>query len=373
MRRRIAHLRVPAPGVTVPVFLFVAAFAACKAGTHDDAAAATSSSSGSGFSTGSHSTGTVSGTGGAGASCALYQHTEVHKPLNLYIMFDKSSSMAGTKWTAAQAGLSAFVQNPGMDSIEAALRFFPRPVDATPACDQTAYTDPTVPFAALPANAQAIEAAMMAEMPNGFDSPMYPALGGAILGGIKQAQNNPGTVSAVLLITDGAPDGPGTSCAGVNPNDPAVVAQLAATGLTKGVSTFVVGLPGVDNASANMIAQAGGTNAAIFVGTTNTQVDFQNALQKVTGQAVPCTYDVPAEVLNGMVMLTKVNVDVTSSMGMTTTLPLNQGCGQDGTGWQYDNPDMPTSIEICPATCASVKADNGGKIKVVLGCNSILR
>ncbi len=348
----------------------VLALAACNAGVHSGSTASAGSggSSTSGLAT---SSSFATGTGTGGASCALYQHTEVHKPLNLYIMIDKSSSMAGAKWMAAGTGLTAFAQNPGIDNIQAALRFFPRPVDATPACDQPSYMSPTVPFGPLPMNAPALEAGFAAEMADGFSSPMYPALGGAILEGIQVAQNNPDQVSAVLLVTDGAPDGPGTSCAGVDPNDPMVIASLAAAGLTKGVPTFVIGMPGVDLTSMTPIAVAGGTGSVIVLDTTNTALEFQQALQKVSGQAIPCTYDIPAEVVSGMVELSKVNVETTPPMGMPQTAKYNQGCGGDGTGWQYDNPTMPTAIDICPSTCSAIKSSNGATIEVVLGCATV--
>lgn len=335
----------------------------CEAGTTTDG------STGGALSTGSFANST--GTGGGEPACAKYEHTEVHKPVNLYVMFDKSSSMAGSKWEDAKTGLKAYVASPGADSIRAALRFFPRDPDATPACDQTAYREPTVPFAELPGNAPAIVAALDAEAPDGFNTPMYPALGGAILKGIEMAQNNPGEASAVLLITDGAPQGPGPMCSGVNPEDPAVIAALAATGLSKGVKTYVVGLPGVNQAVANQIALAGGTDSVILVGVTNVAVEFQQALQKVSGSAIPCDYALPAEVISGEVGLNKVNVEVTPPGGMPTTVPYDEACTNGG--WKYDDPTAPTAIVLCPATCDSVKATNGAQLKVLLGCGTIVK
>lgn len=337
--------------------------AACEAGTQGTG----------GIGGGSGSVGTFaisSGTGGED-SCAKYEHTEVHKPVNLYVMFDKSSSMAGTKWEDAKTGLKTYVENPGADSIRAALRFFPRVADATPACDQVAYREPTVAFGELPANAAAIVAAMDAEAPNGFNTPMYPALGGAILKGIEMAQNNPGEASAVLLITDGAPQGPSPTCSGVNPEDPAVIAGLAATGNTKGVKTYVVGLPGVNQDVANQIAVAGGTDSVILVGSTNVAVEFQTALQKVAGSAIPCDYPLPAEVISGEVGLNKVNIEVTPPGGMPMTVPYDETCANGG--WKYDNAAAPTAIVLCPATCDSVKTTNGAKLKVLLGCGTIVK
>ena len=334
--------------------------AACQAGTSD----AQTGGGGSSFA----STGT--GAGGEAPSCAKYEHTEVHHPVNLYIMFDKSSSMAGSKWTSAVAGLSAYVDSPGTDSIQAALRFFPRPPDAIPVCDQSAYKTPTVDYGALPGNAAAIKLALTSETPSGFNTPMYPALGGALLESIDKAANSPGQVSAVLLVTDGKPEGPAAMCNSVDPTSPQVIADLAANGLAKGVATYVVGLPGVDQASANLIAAAGGTGSAVLVGPTNVAVEFQKALAKISGSAVPCTYDIPAEVISGEIALSKVNVLATPSVGMPTQLVYDPTCAN--AGWRYDAEVPPTQIELCPAACTMLKADNGGSIKVVLGCSAIL-
>lgn len=346
------------------VGLLTASLGACEAGTSTDG------STGGVPSTGSFVVAST-GTGGDGPNCAKYEHTEVHKPVNLYVIFDKSSSMAGSKWEDAKTGLSAYVDAPGADSIRAALRFFPRVADATPACDQNAYKEPTVPFAELPGNAAAIKAAIDAEAPNGFNTPMYPALGGALLKGIELAMNNSGEVSAVLLITDGAPQGPGPTCSGVNPEDPTVIADLAATGLAKGVATYVVGLPGVNQSVANQIAAAGGTDSAILVASTNVAVEFQKALQKVSGSAIPCDYAIPAEVISGEVGLNKVNIEVTPPGGMPMTVPYDEACSNGG--WKYDDAAMPTAIVLCPATCDAVKTTNGAKLKVLLGCGTIVK
>ena len=266
--------------------------------------------------TGSGGTGGINiGDGGEGGenACALYEHTAVSKPVNLYIMFDKSSSMAGNKWDQAKAGLSAFLQDDGSSGLDVALRFFPRPADATPECDQQAYKEPTVDFTPIPSGAPTLIAAIDAEAPDGFSTPIYPALGGALLEGIEVASNNPGEVSAVLLVTDGAPQQNAMMCAGVDPEDPQAIADLAATGaaFNPPVATYVVGLPGVDQAVANQIADAGGTTNAILVGATNVEAEFRDALATVRGSALPCAYDIPDEVISGEVALHQVNIEVT--------------------------------------------------------------
>lgn len=309
------------------------------------------------------------------AACALYEEQGITKPVNLYIMFDKSSSMAGDKWLSAEAGLRAFVDDDASAGLKVALRFFPRPPDAIPACDQFAYKEPTVPFGLLPGNAQAIKDAIGAEQPDGFSTPVYPALGGAILMGIEVAENNPDESSAVLLVTDGSPQGPAATCGGFDPEDPQVIADLAATGAAYDppVVTYVVGLPGVDQSFANLVAAHGGSDAAILVGATNVEEEFRQALLRVRGDAVPCEYLLPDQVQDGEVAISHVNVEVTPGMagGDPRLLPQDAACSGDG--WRYDDPAQPTAIVLCPATCDALKQDLGASIRIVLGCSTITR
>lgn len=306
-------------------------------------------------------------------ACAHITEKANATPLNLYIMFDKSSSMVGDKWTSAKKGLATFVKAPKSAGIRVGLRFFPRDPDAVPACDQKAYKDPTVPFGELPENADAIIAAIEAESPNGFSTPIYPALGGAILGGIEVAKNNPGEVAAVLLVTDGEPQGPAGQCAGVDPEDPAVIAELASIGakFDPPVRTYVIGLPGVNQAVANQIASAGDSKEAILVANVNVEAEFEKALEKVLGKALPCEYLLSEQVVTGEVAPNKVNIQITSSASGSPeshVLPQNQAC--DGPGWTYDDPIEPSLIVLCPATCADIKADLTAKIDILLGCET---
>jgi len=274
------------------------------------------------------------------AACALFEEQAVRRQVNLYVMFDKSSSMAGSKWDSAEAGLGTFVSDQKSTGLNVALRFFPREPDAVPACDQQGYKEPTVPFGLLPGNASAIKNAVAAEAPDGFSTPMYPALGGGILKGIELAQNNPGQSSAVLLVTDGQPEGPASSCSGVDPEDPQAIADLAAIGADYNppVLTYVVGLPGVDQSTANLIAQSGGTDSAILVSSTNVEVEFREALGKVRGDVLPCVYEIPPQVFDGEVTIAHVNIVITpGDGGDSIVVPQNQSCA-GGDGWRYDDP-----------------------------------
>ena len=328
-------------------------------------------------STGTSTGSSASGGGDAGpdpdpdpdpdAACGLITEQAKSTPLDLYIAFDRSSSMVGDKWDSAKLGLTAFVNDPDSAGIGVAINFFP--LENTPTtCNQFDYQPPKVDFAPLPGNAKPITDAMAAAAPTGFSTPIYPALGGAILAAKAYADGNSGHVAAVLLVTDGAPQGPAPMCGNVNPEDPKVIADLAAAGVSYGIKTFVVGLPGINPQIANQIAVGGGTDAAIVVGSFDVKAEFQKALAKVRGEALPCEYQIPDKVEGGDVNAGDVNVLVTPMGGNATVLPQDVKCADKG--WKYDDAAKPTKIIFCPASCQSLKTDFGAKVQILLGCKT---
>ena len=315
----------------------------------------------------SSSTGVVDAGPDPDAACGLVTEQAKSTPLDLYIAFDRSSSMVGNKWDSAKLGLSAFVNDPDSAGIGVAINFFP--LENTPtSCTQTDYSPPKVDFAPLPGNAAAITAAMAATSPSGFSTPIYPALGGAILAAKAYAQGNAGHAAAVLLVTDGDPQGPAPLCGSVDPEDPDQIATLAAAGVSYGIKTFVVGLPGVKPLIVNKIAKSGGTDAAIVVGSINVQAEFQTALAKVRGEALPCEYEIPDKVEGGEVAPYDLNVLITPKGGSAAILPQDAKCNAEG--WKYDNAMKPTKIIICPTSCQSLKMDFSAKVQILLGCKT---
>lgn len=334
------------------------------AGGEDPLSTATTSTSSS---TESSSTGLVDAGPDPDAACGLITEQARSTPLAIYIAFDRSSSMVGDKWDSAKLGLTAFVNDPDSTGIGVALNFFP--LENTPTtCMQTDYKPPKVAFALLPANAKPITDAMAAASPSGFSTPIYPALGGAILGAKEYAQSNAGHAAAVLLVTDGNPQGPAPLCGSVNPEDPNAIADLAAAGVSYGIKTFVVGLPGVSPVVVNQIAKAGGTDTAIVVSSLNVQAEFQKALAKVRGQALPCEYQLPDKVEGGDVEPGNVNVLITPMSGNAGVLPQDAKC--NAAGWKYDNAVKPTKIIFCPTSCQALKTDFGAKVQILLGCKT---
>ena len=92
-----------------------------------------------------------------------------------------------------------------------------------------------------------------------------------------------------------------------------------------------------------------------------------SAIQK---SAVSCQYAMP-QTDGGLIDPNKVSVEY-SIGGNPPPLKLTKvnnaaSCGGGG-GWYYDNNITPTTITLCPSTCAVVQPDAQAKIDVSLGC-----
>lgn len=248
-------------------------------------------------------------------------------------------------------------------------------------CVASDYSTPKVPIAALPGNANALSSTINA-LPNPADDALTPT-SSAITGGLKIAKDyavsHPGHSVVLVLATDGLP----TRCA---PLDIPSIANLAAVGKngTPGVKTFVIGVFSSDEASTakpnlDAIAAAGGTTSAFLVNTSgNLTQDFQTALDKIRGNALPCEYAVPKPA-NGTPDYDKVNVELTSGGNKTLIGNKKSATGCDaGGGWTYDvDPSTgatPTKIVLCPSTCDAVKQSSGtAQVDIVLGCKTIVK
>jgi hypothetical protein len=53
-------------------------------------------------------------------------------------------------------------------------------------------------------------------------------------------------------------------------------------------------------------------------------------------------------------------------------VPSAASCGEQA-GWYYDDPENPTRVLSCPATCAAFEADVGGSVEIGFGCQTVTR
>jgi hypothetical protein len=315
----------------------------------------------------------------------------------MYFLVDSSRSMndkiegGGTRWAAVSTALTGFLSDPTNAGSALGLGYFPyvppamtcQEGDPDCVCLRSAcfplsldvascvvddYADPTVPLA-LPPSAAPLVADLEKHPLNG-GTPTRPALEGALKYVTSWASMHPDRKTVIVLATDGEPSG----CA---PNMPDDVAKVAADALASPVAiqTFVIGV-GSSLQSLDLIAQAGGTEHAYLVEDSNASTAFAQALEKIRGVASPCDFSIPRPASQGKAVdPTKVNVEYTPVDSMTPTLVARTSdgsaasCGPEG-GWHYDNPDSPTTIELCPTTCTSL---GSGRVEVEFGCQTIVQ
>ncbi len=298
----------------------------------------------------------------------------------MIVAMDGSRSMndevsGGRKWDLVVNALRAFADDPRSAGIGIGLTYFGIPAgydagDLVVSCNATDYATPAVPISDLPGNARLLEASLSSFEPIG-GTPTLPALTGVMAYAHTWLSAHPTHRVVVVLATDGEPNDCDSSVDAV-----AMVADGAAAGHPP-VSTYVIGV-GSSLSNLGQIATAGGTDHAFLVDTAaGTTADFAAAMNAIRGEAaLPCSYELPSPAPGSSLDYGKVNVERGSGTdGGKSTLPQVQDEAECGTtdGWHYDDPGRPASIELCPATCASVERDPTAIVQVLVGCETEVR
>jgi hypothetical protein len=338
--------------------------------------------------TGNGTSGNGSGSTGAvippDAACATGTANAALAGVNMFVMFDRSSSMnqeandAGdTRWELTSAALKSFFADPAADGLKLALRFFPhdKPSEGCnqDGCSIAACSMPLVPLGTLTAAAapgDAHEAALLSatDMATpgmaGQGTPISAALGGALQWAAAQRASTPGENSVVVLVTDGEANG----C----DEDIGNIAGLAEEALADNqIRTYAIGLTGSQEGDMDQIAEAGGTDKGIFVADGNDATQqLKDALGKIRGEVLDCDFPMPEGKPGVVVDPELINVNYTPGGGQQTTLTQvanEAGCGA-GQSWYYDNVANPTRIILCKNTCDVITADPMAALQILLGC-----
>ena len=209
-----------------------------------------------------------------------------------------------------------------------------------------------------------LDSTIDAQTPAG-NTPTVPSIQGALAYAQGYATANPTHHVSVVYATDGYPMG----CDGNNTIDNAAAAAAAALSGTPSIQTYVLGV-GRNVASLNQIAASGGTTQAYLIDTTgDAAAELATALASIRSNVLlGCTYTIPAPPAGQQLDLSKVNVEYTDPSGHVTDVlrdPSQTACTQ---GWQYSADK--TQINLCGSLCDSVKANPGGKLKVLFGCTT---
>jgi von Willebrand factor type A domain len=369
------------------VLVAAALVAACSGG--GDTGATNSAGSGGSQSAGSHTgssgmggdigVGSLAGPAGsgsgAGGGCAGTSSKAQLLPLDMYVMLDQSGSMStavnggGTRWTAVTGALTTFVNQPNLNGVSVGIQYFPLKVGGLDSCNTADYANPAVEIAPLPGVANTIITSMGQHAPAG-NTPTSAALDGAITHAIDWQNKNPTHVTIVVFATDGQP----TEC-DTNLQNIYGIAAAGFNGMPK-IPTYVIGVGSSGNL--NGIAVAGGTMAAFQVDTNgNANQDFLDAMNKIRGSVLACSYLIPAPPAGQMLDYSKVNVEYTPGAGGSPiTIPKvmdKASCPSPGLGWYYDDNAKPTQIILCDDTCKQISADSKAAVNIVLGCGTILK
>jgi len=309
--------------------------------------------------------------------------------VNMIVAFDRSGSMrqsavrnGPTRWELTSAALKAFFASPDAAGLKLALRFFPDDNPAVgcndQACDAAACAQPLVALGNLSAPAAPVDAQEQAlldatdksapGMGAGGGTPTSAALAGALAWAQAQHVLTPNENTVVVLVTDGEPHG----C----DEDITNISKLASDAFAAdNVRTYAIGLTGSREADMDAIALAGGTTKGIFVSDgVSTQQDLLDALAAIRGQVLDCDFPLPVAAAGATIDPTRVNVNVTATGGVKTTLaqvPDEAACATGAPGWHYDNPQSPARIVLCKASCDAVTVDVMASLEVLLGCETI--
>jgi hypothetical protein len=332
------------------------------------------------------------------ASCGKGTAMADLKPVNMVVMFDRSTSMdecldgsmpedgmpcpTGSRWTSAAAALNAFFSSPEAADLGVALRFFPHDSPALGCnqdeCDVTACSQVLVDMGMLTAElaptdvheAALVNAVNTSAPTVSQGTPISAALDGALTWAATYQAAHPEQRTVVVFVTDGEPNGCDTNWNDIN--------QIASDALAaSGVTTYAIGLTtmnggGVSQDDMNDLAEAGGTNMAFFVSDSATAAaELTATLNAIRGMAIACDFPLPSSTSSGMAIDPRlVNVNYTPTGGMEVQLGLVGSAAECGTeqAWYYDDPAAPTRIMLCPAACETVTADDGAAISILAGC-----
>lgn len=310
---------------------------------------------------------------GPDSECAIGTDEARLVQANLYIMYDKSGSMLGPKWTESTKALQAFFMDPDSAGLRVALRFFPD-AGCDVSCNVGACAQPLVPLGELtelsaPTDAQekALIDAFIDQTPSG-GTPLSVALDGAIVWAGQVLDSQPYDKAAVVLVTDGEP----SDCQDATSY---FVDQAQSALSSRGILTFAIGLEGSNPQLMDAIAEAGGTEAGYFIGTASFQEELIGALQAIRELAIACEYDVPQQIDGSPIDPAEINVLYTPS-GASSSITIGKvsdpsACSGATGGWYYDDPLAPSSIIFCPTTCEAAQQDLEAEIELLFGCTTV--
>src|SRR5262249_26176638 len=141
-----------------------------------------------------------------------------------------------------------------------------------------------------------------------------------------------------------------------------------------GVRTYVLGV-GPELGNLDQIAAAGETDAAYLVGNQDVAAQVLGALDSIRGAAIPCDLEIPQGNPGETLDFSQVNVLVGKQDCSVPLSPIyyvtdETQCDASEGGWYYDDPNAPTLVKLCSASCAAVSQPEA-TLRFSVGCQSV--
>jgi len=335
-------------------------------------------------------------------TCAAADTPTMLQKVVLAFVFDVSASMGNgqfpyfsrpLKWDPVVAATKAFFEDPNSKGLSASLTFFPNE-NAAIATGQTAmgmglecvaedYVTPDVPITALPSPtfSAAIDAVTPPDdMTWRLGTPTLPAVDGTIqaIQALQAADAN--TRYVMVLVTDGMP----ALCTAVGIQDSVQPVVQAVGAVAATIPTYVIGVnnpvteeepnPPDTVSDLNLVAEAGGTEAAFIVDTTDpavTTAQFKMIVDTIREFSFSCSLAIPMPPGGEVFDKDKVNVKYSSPSLGEIPFAYDPDCTAATNGWHYDNAENPTAIQICANVCDAIRVQmDEGNLSVELGCQT---
>jgi hypothetical protein len=241
-------------------------------------------------------------------------------------------------------------------------------------CPQT-YDKAAVAISALPANEPALTTALTTQSPYG-GTPLGPAVRGGIMQLKAHQMANPGRRVAMVLVSDGLPDG---FCGGNFAQ--AIVGDVTAARMaTPSIPSYIIGVFAPDDIPRaqpvlDQLATAGGTGQPfILMTSSDLGMRFQDALNQIRGTALACEFTIPTN--NAAIDYSKVNVRWQGAGATENLLYVGTAarCDANSGGWYFDvdpaSGGTPKRVLICDASCKKFKSDPSAKVELRFGCKT---
>jgi len=277
------------------------------------------------------------------------------EPVRLVILLDISGSMSGTPWTQATTALTNILTIWTGSQIEFGFDYFPNDGDCG--------VNTTIPFDPAPGNEASIISWLTTNSPTGM-TPLLCGLDNYTAWGYTD--NFPsGSVDHYLLVVSDGMDTCEPECG----SGGTVATQLGAiTGelLSNQIKTFAIGFGGgAPVAELNAIAGAGGMDPPynVYIPAEDSTA-LEDAFNDIASYVVTCVFDVQSPAATA-------NPDDVNFYFDGDVVPMNEGCGGSGAGWQWVD-DEHTQVEFCAASCDEITDGDPPAISATWGCPTIV-